>query len=205
MKQPPHQSALRSKRWSWPDYCYFVTTNSAGKRPVFSSEISAEIIVNSLVWLQDNGRVRLMGFVVMPDHVHVAFVLSPEQQKPVVGAPFRARSGLSQVMNSFKGYTGKKINELLQRRGDVWQSAYHDHLVRDEKDFRTRLEYMHANPVRRGLVRLVTEYRFSSANPKYQDFVDWDWLLGVEQVAPGRALLQSGPEAATGATQLQEK
>ncbi|MEI6084507.1 MAG: hypothetical protein WCS70_09420 [Verrucomicrobiota bacterium] len=153
------------------------------------------------MWLQDAGRIRLMGFVVMPDHVHVAFVLCEEsgRSRPeershigngVVGAPFRARSGLPSVLNSFKGYTGKKINELLSRHGEVWQSTYHDHLVRDEEDFRTRLSYMHGNPVRKALVKYESDYEFSSANPAHNHLVDWKWLQDVQPVAPGRALPQ---------------
>ena len=165
---------------------------------------AAKIVIDALLWLQQAGRIRLMGFVVMPDHVHVAFELGESQPKsrpegrsystaPVVenvGALFRARSGLSWVMNSFKGYTGKKINELLGRPGELWQAAYHDHRVRDRKDFETRLAYMHANPIRKGIVRVETEYAWSSANPKYDEFIDWAWLDGVQPVAPGRALLQ---------------
>ena len=109
-----------------------------------------------------------MGFVVMPDHLHVAFVLCSSCQ------------ALSQVMNSFKGYTGKRINELRIGHGDVWQSTYHDHLVRDRKDFETRLAYMHANPVRKGLVEFEHQFSYSTANPEYSHLVDWAWLDGVE-------------------------
>ena len=188
-KQPAHQSALRHGRWPCPNHCYFITTNATDKQPLFASVAAARIIVDSLVWLQETGRIRLMGFVVMPDHLHVAFVLCAGATKNV-GAPFRTRSGLSVVMNSFKGYTGKKLNELLGRHGEVWQPAYYEHLVRDEKDFRSRLDYMHANPTRNGLAQFEVDYEFSSASPKYQGLVDWNWLLGVEPVAPGRALLQ---------------
>ena len=202
--QLPHSSALRKGRWSWPNHCYFVTTNAAEKRPLFATAVAAQAIIDSLVWLQDNRRIRLMGFVVMPDHVHAAFVLGGKPSRPrpegrshntsasaeVVGTPSRVRSGLSVVMNSFKGYTGKKINELLERQGNVWQPAYYDHLVRDERDFRARLDYMHANPTRKGLSQFESDYEFSSANPKHQSLVDWNWLLGVVPVAPGRALPQ---------------
>jgi putative transposase len=197
-KPPPHQSALRKGRWSWPNHCYFVTANATNKQPIFADPRAAQIIIDSLIWLQNAGRIRLMGFVVMPDHVHVAFVMGDGRSRAEarsysaspVGAPFRARPALAGVMNSFKGFTGKKINELLHRHGDVWQPAYYDHLVRDEKDFRTRLDYMHANPTRRALAQFEHAYEFSSANPKYAGLVDWNWLLGAEPVAPGRALLQ---------------
>jgi hypothetical protein len=138
-----------------------------------------------------------MGFVVMPDHVHVTFVLCGNeiQSRPegrshnhpgsesgedfIVEPPFRALSGLSGLMDSFKGYTGKKLNDLLGRHGEVWQPTYHDHLVRDRKDFETRLAYMHGNPVRKGLVEFEHQYSYSTANPEYSHLVDWAWLDGI--------------------------
>ena len=98
----------------------------------------------------------------------------------IVGARFRARPTLASVMNSFKGFTGKRINDLLGRHGEVWQPAYHDHLVRDREDFVARLSYMHGNPVRKRMVSHEDEYEFSSANPRHESLVDWAWLDGVE-------------------------
>jgi putative transposase len=195
-RQHPHQSSLRKGRWSWPNHCYFITTNAAGHQPLFADARVAEILMESLCWLQDQGRIRLMGFVVMPDHLHMALVLNDTETdsgaearsynkdaKHGVGAPFRARS-LAMVMDSFKGYTGKKINKLLRRRGPVWQRAYHDRLVRNRKDFETRLAYMQGNPVRKQLVRYEHEHAYSTANPKYADLIDWAWLDGMQS---GRA------------------
>lgn len=204
-KSAPHQSSLRNGRWSCPNHCYFVTVNAAGKEPLFTNPQVAQVVVDSFCWLQGQGRIRLMGFVIMPDHVHVAFVLrgaeglsraEARSYNGAVGAPFRARSGLAQVMNSFKGFTGKKINGLLGHCGQIWQSAYHDHLVRDRKDFETRLRYMHGNPVRKGLSQFEYEYEFSTANPNFAHLVDWVWLDGIgndrgREAAPTESLSAS--------------
>ncbi len=171
-QRSPHQSALRKGRVSTPNLCYFVTVNSADRDPLFANSEMAEIVITSLTWLQEHGRVRLMGFVIMPDHVHAAFVLAAEHS-------------LSEIMDSFKGYTGKKLNELLGRQGQLWQSGFHDHFVRDRKDFETRLSYMHGNPVRKGLARLEHEYEYSSANPRYSHLIDWAWLDGVGRARKG--------------------
>ena len=185
----PHQSTLRKARVSLPGHCYFITTTIANREPLMANAPIAKVIVGSLFWLQEQNRIRLMGFVIMPDHLHMAFVL-PEESRPEgrsyecvpapIGAPFRARPSLSHVMESFKGYTGKTINELINRHGPVWQSAYHDHLVRDRKDFETRLNYMHDNPVRKGLAHFEDEFTFSTASPWYTSWIDWAWLDGIE-------------------------
>ena len=100
----PHSSALRAGRWSWPGHCYFITTNCADKQALLADDRCAQAVVDSLGWLQRQERIRLMGFVVMPDHVHLAFVLGGDEESRsggrshtgsvssgIVGAPFRAR------------------------------------------------------------------------------------------------------------------
>ena len=47
-------------------------------------------------------------------------------------------------------------------RGRVWQRRFYDHVVRDETDVRTKLVYLHNNPVRAGLVEDPVEYPWSS-------------------------------------------
>ena len=192
MKQPPHQSALRMGRLGISNHCYFVTTTIARRRPILAQAVAARIVVDCLCWLQDEGKVRLMGFVVMPDHIHVAFVLEPAESRAggrsyevdsrhnaVVGAASRPRSSLAHVMRTFKSYTARKINESLALKGSLWQEAYHDHFVRDRKDFETRLSYMHGNPVRKGLSQFEDKYEFSTANTKFAHLIDWAWLDGV--------------------------
>ena len=98
------------------------------------------------------------GYVVMPDHVHLLFTLCQGAE-------------LSQVMKVFKGYSARRINALLGRKGNLWEKQYHDHGVRDEKDFVTRLHYMLENPERLGLVDRYEEWTYSSAHPTRSETV----------------------------------
>jgi REP element-mobilizing transposase RayT len=163
----------------------------AERQPILADGRVATIVVDSLAWMQDQETVRLMGFVVMPDHLHTAFVLEPSESRAgarsygVVSseaprAASRPRPSLASVMRRFKSYTARRINDLLDRKGALWQAGYHDHLIRDRKDFETRLSYMHGNPIRKGLTRFEHEYEFSTANPKCSRLIDWAWLGGVE-------------------------
>ena len=48
--------------------------------------------------------------------------------------------------------------------GPFWQHEYWDRFVRHEKEFNERLEYMHLNPVNKGLVKRPEDWRWSSYN-----------------------------------------
>jgi REP element-mobilizing transposase RayT len=169
----PHTSNLRKGRTSLPNECYFLTSCTEGRQPVFRSTEAAERVIKSLQWLRDEGRIRLLGFVVMPDHVHVAMALREDWT-------------LAQVMQSFKRHTSRQIqqlavgaNSIRDHEHAVWQPGYYDTLLRDDRDFEARLVYMHENPVRKGLAREAQEFQFSTAHPDYAKEIDWAWVRGV--------------------------
>lgn len=90
----------------------------------------------------------------MPDHFHVLIV--PRDGKH-----------LAPIMRDIKSYVSFQINQKNHQKGVIWQSGYYDHIVRDEKDFKTKLNYMHKNPVKAGLVDDPGEYRYSSFRNYY--------------------------------------
>lgn len=86
----------------------------------------------------DLDRYELHAWCVMPNHVHVVF-------RPLGGR------GLSKILQSWKGFTARGINRVLGRTGVLWQPEYHDHLIRDERDFCAKMRYVLDNPARAGL------------------------------------------------------
>ena len=81
----------------------------------------------------------------MPNHVHV--VVHP-----------RTGFDLPDILHSWKSFAANKINQLLKRKGTLWQPEYYDHLVRDEEDLCHAIQYVLANPVAAGIE-------------------DWEWFL----------------------------
>lgn len=167
----PHQSNMRRRRVSLPNECYFITTCTEDRRQVFADAAAAQIIVDALRWLRDEERIRLLGFVVMPDHLHVALALRSDGRSDIPVAT------LAEVMKSLKGHTSHEIKKLYADFS--WQPGYYETLLRDRRDFENRLDYMHANPVRKGLAQSEHEYPHSTAHPDYQNDIDWRWLEGT--------------------------
>jgi len=99
---------------------------------------------------RDRRAILLHGYVVMPDHYHVLLTL---REEPSV-------SGLVRKVHSlFAAHCRRRVG----LRGPIWQRRFYDHVVRDEADWHTKLTYMHGNPVRDGLVKVTTDYAWSSA------------------------------------------
>ena len=101
--------------------------------------------------LHDHGRKIFMDVaVIMPDHVHLIFtLLQGEDELPC---------SLAEVMKGIKGVSARRINQLLGRRGLLWQDESFDHVVRDSERSLAKFEYVCNNPVRAGLVSCADEY-----------------------------------------------
>jgi len=74
-------------------------------------------------------------YVVMPNHIHLLLMISADN-----GAPGSSRPTVSQVIGALKRLTNKEIGQKL------WQTSFYDHIIRDEKDYLTRWQYIDENP-----------------------------------------------------------
>jgi REP element-mobilizing transposase RayT len=83
----------------------------------------------------DGQRYDLLGYVIMPNHVHVLFRPRPSQHLVI-------------ILQSWKSYTAKAINKLLGGAGSVWQPEYWDRLIRNEPHLHACLAYIRDNPVK---------------------------------------------------------
>jgi putative transposase len=104
----------------------------------------------------DGERYRLAAWVIMPNHVHVIVELWTMP--------------LGELLKAWKGASAHAVNLVLGRSGTLWQREYWDRYIRDEEHFRKARSYVESNPVKAGLARMAAEWRFGSANPKWQ----WD-------------------------------
>jgi REP element-mobilizing transposase RayT len=135
-------------------HCYHVTTRTRGAAPVLRDPANARIIVDALQFVRRD-RAYLLGYAILPDHLHA--VLVPRGQQTI-----------SRVMQSIKGYSARLMNARRGRSGPLSQPSFYDRVIRDEAHLLDTLEYMHRNPVAAGLADTPEEYLFSSAHPDAQ-------------------------------------
>ncbi len=83
-------------------------------------------------------RYRQFAWSVMPNHVHCVF-------RPLPNWP------LENIMHGWKSFTGKEADKILNRAGEFWESEYFDHVIRNEQEFHSYVEYVATNPQKAGL------------------------------------------------------
>ena len=104
----------------------------------------AEVVAKALRFFEGE-RTSMISFVVMPNHVHVLFILNSEWK-------------LEEMIHSWKRHTANEINRLRGGTGPLWMKDYFDRLIRDPAHLNNCARYIRNNPVK---ARLRTgEYLF---------------------------------------------
>jgi putative transposase len=133
---------------------YFVTSRTWQSRTVFRELQAAQILLEQILNCRDRGFYKLHAFVIMPDHFHA--LLTPSQE-----------SSLEKALQMIKGGSSHRIKQELKYPWPVWQQGFHDRWIRDDAEYRARLEYIRANPVAAKLVDRSGDYALSSVCGKH--------------------------------------
>lgn len=99
---------------------------------------------------RDGSDYRMLGWVVMPNHVHICIAL------------VEGRS-LSTIVKAWKSCASRSIRSVVGGSGTVWQPDYWDRWIRDRQHLERTLRYIEMNPVSAGLVGVPEDWPWSSA------------------------------------------
>jgi Rad3-related DNA helicase/REP element-mobilizing transposase RayT len=136
-------------------------------------------MLRDVIHHSDGTRYHLLSWCIMPNHVHAVVQPSGETELP-------------KLLQSWKGASARKANELLGRTGQFWQEEYYDHLIRDEKDLTHAVEYAWSNPEAAG----VRGWEWRGRNDKLIAQISVD--LGFERGPHGlKARATEGPSSDT--------
>jgi REP element-mobilizing transposase RayT len=124
----------RMPHWRLAGSVYFVTWRLAPCQAKLGDE-ERRLTMSALRHF-DGSRYELYAGVVMDDHVHVLF-------KPL------ADYSLQKIVHSWKSFTAHEFRRDLISGVPIWQEEYFDRIVRDEKEFLDKGQYILNNPLKR--------------------------------------------------------
>jgi putative transposase len=143
-------------------HLHFITFSCYRRLPLLNSDQRRDRFLSILEQTRRRFRFVVVGYVVMPEHVHL-LVTEPE-----VGTP-------STVMQVLKQRTARALLPKRKRRDPrqrelfgeetrraFWQARFYDFNVWTTKKRIEKLRYMHRNPAKRGLVETPEQWRWSS-------------------------------------------
>jgi putative transposase len=124
-----------------------------------------ELFITSLISARIKYRFSLLGYVIMPNHVHL--VIHPKEES-IVGkiiGEIKSQSG-RKILSCWKKQGYKTVEKLLNPSGkySFWQGRCYDHNCRTPEKVIEKINYCHNNPVKAGLVNEPGDWEWSSYN-----------------------------------------
>ncbi len=111
-----------------------------------------DVVIEHISVLRDvSGKYHfdIPAYCFMPDHVHFLAV------------GMRADSSLTGFLKNYKQVTAFRYKQETGRT--LWQKSFYDHVLRKDEDRLSVIQYILANPVRRGLVVSAGDYPYSGS------------------------------------------
>jgi putative transposase len=136
---------LGLKRYQYEGDDHFITFSCYRREP-YLTPASRDIFLNSLELTRKRYELDILGYVVMPEHVHL-----------LLGEPSNHETPLSKALQSLKLSVAKRLSPR-----PFWQARYYDFNVFTHNKRVEKLRYMHRNPVTRGLVERPEDWPWST-------------------------------------------
>ncbi len=151
----------RLHRYYGSGYAHFITSSCYHRRPLLGTTARRNLFLEIL---EQRYHFVVIGYVVMPEHIHL-LISEPDRGTPstvmqVLKQRF-ARRVLSELRRKDRPAQSRLWQEILDA-GHVWQHRFYDFVVHTEKKRIEKLKYIHRNPVKRGLVLEPDQWLWSS-------------------------------------------
>jgi putative transposase len=149
---------------------HFITTSCYQRRPLLGSARARDLFLHVLEEVRRRYHFVVVGYVVMPEHVHLLLSEPERKDIPVVmqvlkqsfarkflrlskSPPFENREGWGSLSSGVPHKTAEH---------HVWQVRFYDFVVFTQAKKIEKLRYMDRNPVKRGLVAEPQDWTWSS-------------------------------------------
>jgi REP-associated tyrosine transposase len=144
---------------------HFLTFSCYRRLPLLGSAPARNLFLQTLGEIRERYQFRLVGYVVMPDHVHLLMSEPPKVTPSVVLRVLKQRVSRD-LRKKKRGAAGGQLRFPFMKQGEslprFWQPRFYDFNVYSQKKKREKLEYRHSNPAKRGLVKNPGAWIWSS-------------------------------------------
>ena len=134
------------KRYQQAESLHFITFSCFHRLPFLSSPEAKSVTENILEQTRARHQARIYAYVLMPEHVHILINEPPNIL-------------LAQLLKALKQQSSRALKGT---RTQFWQTRYYDKNIRGEEPRSEVIQYIHRNPVKRGLVPSPADSPWSS-------------------------------------------
>ncbi|HMH42693.1 MAG TPA: transposase [Pyrinomonadaceae bacterium] len=165
------------------DPCLLITAVGKDRLPIFRTEAIKSITCRAIDEARTSCGFLLFAYIIMPDHFHL---VTDSPRKPSTVLQFIKGIVSRRVLGYLKEMKHEASLKKLEHdnwkrshRYSLWQHDSDVFSIIGESTFMQKVNYIHQNPVRAGLVKRVEDYRWSSARI-WKNFPNEDEPLKVD-------------------------
>jgi len=140
------------KHWLFEPGAYLVTAGTFQKRPHLGSPERLDFFIESLFKRAAGFGWEMRAWAALSNHYHFVAIAPPDP------------TTLRRFLGKLHMTTAKQLNDWDGSPGRRLWFEYWDSHITFEKSYLARLNYVHNNPVRHGVVQLAESYRWCSAS-----------------------------------------
>ena len=145
---------------------YHVMLRGINHQIIFEDDEDYQKYLQTLKTYQEKSGYIIYAWCLMGNHLH----LLVKEETEDLGIAFK-RIGASYVY---------WYNWKYGRRGHFFQDRFKSEAVEDDSYFLTVIRYIHQNPLKAGIVKDITDYRWSS----YGEYIGKPWICDMIQILP---------------------
>ena len=134
----------------------FITFSCYRRQPYLNLTNAKEILINQIELSRNRNSFKLLGYVIMPEHVHLVIYPLPNTKVGYLIGAIKSHMAKRYFLSA-------KINQS-NCPNVFWQKRCYDHNCRMVSTTKEKINYCHNNPVKRGLVESPDDWQWSSYN-----------------------------------------
>ncbi|MFT5156614.1 MAG: putative transposase [Bacteroidia bacterium] len=161
--------------------CYFFTATVKSWYCLLNRDQYKKIITDSLAFLVKDNRVRIYGFVIMPNHLHVIWDILQPHTKAQIQRDFLKYTSQQMRLDMMQNHPSELLKfrvDLKDRKHQIWQRRSLSIQLYSISVFEQKLNYIHNNPIsgKWRLADIKEDYPYSSASLYSTGQTQWNFL-----------------------------
>ena len=144
-------------------FLHFITFSCFHRLRFLQSAQRRDLFLHVLEQVRKSYRFVVVGYVVMPEHVHL-LLSEPERADPGVVIQVLKQRFARAVLRQLRSRATEQECQWTHSSAEthIWQARFYDFVAYTKIKRMEKLHYMHQNPVERGLVLEPELWRWSS-------------------------------------------
>ena len=149
--------------------CYFFTVATYRRQGFLTDELARHFLHEAIVKTRQNHPFEINAWVLLPDHLHCIWTLPDGDDDystrwNVIKTLFTRRA-----KSHYHNADWMNASKTRHRESTIWQRRFWEHQIRDDRDFKNHLDYIHYNPLKHGWVEHPRDWPHSTFHSYVRD------------------------------------